>query len=219
MRDFMQLNGITITILSDNHCAEGWEAEHGLSFWIESAGVRTLFDTGCGEVMFRNAAALGADIALADCVVLSHGHYDHTGNLAKVLECAGQARLYLHPDAVKQRYSIHDAPRAIGMPEEAAACLGNAIRADSHGTQGVYCSLRDSLSLHRGCGLHVSDERMEISCQPGYAGMRVRRLTETVRPTFLVSDSGCVRSSPQKDQKPEFLNTWIAGRAPRLSFN
>ena len=114
---------LSITVLSDNRAAYGLEAEHGLSLWIETAGHTILFDTGLGEATLKNAEALGIDLGLADCVVLSHGHYDHTGNVSAVLERAGHARLYLHPDAVQARYSIHDAPKPIGMPAESKAAV------------------------------------------------------------------------------------------------
>ena len=114
----MHVNGVSVTVLSDNRTAYGLEAEHGFSLWIETAGHKILFDTGRGEAMLKNAEALGIDLGLADCVVLSHGHYDHTGNVSNVLARAGHARLYLHPDAMQARYSIHDAPKPIGMPEE-----------------------------------------------------------------------------------------------------
>ncbi|HNX35228.1 MAG TPA: MBL fold metallo-hydrolase [Kiritimatiellia bacterium] len=113
----MHANGIAVTLLSDNRAAYGLEAEHGLSLWIETAGHKILFDTGRGEAMLRNAEALGIDLGLADCVVLSHGHYDHTGNVSAVLGRAGHARLFLHPHAVQSRFSIHDAPKPIGMPK------------------------------------------------------------------------------------------------------
>ncbi len=127
----MHANGISVTVLSDNRAAYGLEAEHGLSLWIETAGHKILFDTGRGEVMLRNAEALGIDLGLADCVVLSHGHYDHTGNVSTVLGRAGHARLFLHPDAVQARYSIHDMPKPIGMPkasEQAVRSLPDARR-------------------------------------------------------------------------------------------
>ena len=114
----MHVNGVSVTVLSDNRSAYGLEAEHGFSLWIETAGHKILFDTGRGEAMLRNAEALGIDLGLEDCVVLSHGHYDHTGNVSNVLARSGHARLYLHPDAIQTRYSIHDAPKPIGMPEE-----------------------------------------------------------------------------------------------------
>ena len=119
----MHVNGVSVTVLSDNRAAYGLEAEHGFALWIETAGHRILFDTGRGEAILKNAEALGIDIGLADCVVLSHGHYDHTGNVSRVLERAGHARVYLHPDALQARYSIHDVPKPIGMPTESKAAV------------------------------------------------------------------------------------------------
>ena len=107
---------VAITVLCDNHAADGLEAEHGFSLWIETAGKTILFDTGQGAALLRNAAALGLDLSRTDAVVLSHGHYDHTGNLSEVLLKAPHAQLYLHPDALLERYSIHAAPKPIGMP-------------------------------------------------------------------------------------------------------
>ena len=113
----MHTSGISVTVLSDNRAAYGLEAEHGFSLWIETAGRKILFDTGRGEAMPRNAEALGIDLGRADCVVLSHGHYDHTGNVPQALARAGHARLFLHPDSLQARHSIHDAPKPIGMPD------------------------------------------------------------------------------------------------------
>ncbi len=114
---------IAITVLSDNRAAEGLASEHGFALWIEAGGRRILFDTGQGAAMTGNAAALGVDLSRADVVALSHGHYDHTGNLPEVLGPPSQAQLYLHPEAVCDRYSIHAAPKRIGMPAAAVAAV------------------------------------------------------------------------------------------------
>ncbi|MBQ7012722.1 MAG: MBL fold metallo-hydrolase, partial [Oscillospiraceae bacterium] len=66
------------TVLTENRVRKrGLLAEHGLSLWIEHDGMCILFDTGQSDVYVRNAAALGIDLKRADCIVLSHGHYDH----------------------------------------------------------------------------------------------------------------------------------------------
>lgn len=114
----MENSDVFITLLSDNHAASGLEAEHGFSLWIQVAGRKILFDTGCGSAWVHNVDQLGISLETVDDVVLSHGHYDHTGGLAQVLRSACQSRLYLHPDAVKTRYSIHEHPRKIGMPAD-----------------------------------------------------------------------------------------------------
>jgi metal-dependent hydrolase (beta-lactamase superfamily II) len=70
-----------VTIIVDNKAAEGLLCEHGFSAWIESAGRRLLFDTGQGAAFAGNADKLGVDLRTVDILVLSHGHYDHTGGV------------------------------------------------------------------------------------------------------------------------------------------
>jgi 7,8-dihydropterin-6-yl-methyl-4-(beta-D-ribofuranosyl)aminobenzene 5'-phosphate synthase len=113
-----------ITILVDNEAGEGLAAEHGLSLWIEAAGRRILFDTGQGSALPHNVAKLGIDLSTADSVVLSHGHYDHTGGLAQVARQAPTVQLYAHPAALLPRYTIRGgAVRNIAIPESARLAL------------------------------------------------------------------------------------------------
>ncbi len=111
--------GISITVLCDDVAQAGLMAEHGLSFWIETPSGNVLFDTGQGVAMMQNANALGVGLAWADAVVLSHGHYDHTGGLSAALNAAKNATIYLHSAALEPKYT-RDAGgtvRSIGMPE------------------------------------------------------------------------------------------------------
>ena len=59
--------------------------EHGLSLYMEFAGKRLLFDTGQTGAFVENAGKLGVDLTKLDAVVLSHGHYDHSGGFARLL--------------------------------------------------------------------------------------------------------------------------------------
>jgi 7,8-dihydropterin-6-yl-methyl-4-(beta-D-ribofuranosyl)aminobenzene 5'-phosphate synthase len=94
-----------ITIIAENRCAlsRGLIAEHGFSVLIELDGCKILFDAGQGMAIRQNQALLGYDLSKIDGLVLSHGHFDHTGGLAYVLEKNPGIKIYLHPAALSRR--------------------------------------------------------------------------------------------------------------------
>ena len=112
---------VRITTLVENSTFRpGLLAEHGLAFWIECGQRRILFDTGQSDILIRNAKALGINLAETDAIVLSHGHYDHTGGLSAVLDIATKAIVYLHPAAIEPKFGRKGPKcRPIGMPEHA----------------------------------------------------------------------------------------------------
>ncbi len=113
-----------VTVLMDNRAKSGFAAEHGLSLWIEADGIKLLLDTGQSGACVDNAAAMGIRLAEADAVILSHGHYDHTGGLPDVLPQMKAPDVYLHPDALHTRFSIRKGgAKPNGMPAAAMAAL------------------------------------------------------------------------------------------------
>lgn len=95
----------TITILSENTArGAGILGEHGLAYWLDTGRHRVLFDTGQGMTLAHNARARGIDLASADAIVLSHGHYDHVSGLPHALACAPRASLWLHPAATAPKF-------------------------------------------------------------------------------------------------------------------
>jgi 7,8-dihydropterin-6-yl-methyl-4-(beta-D-ribofuranosyl)aminobenzene 5'-phosphate synthase len=110
----------SITILVDETAREGLGCEHGLSLWVKYRGVEIFFDTGQSDLVINNARRLGIDPAGAQAVVLSHGHYDHTGGLPAVLDVVRQAAVYAHPAAIEAKFSRRDdKTAAIGIPDSA----------------------------------------------------------------------------------------------------
>ena len=94
-----------ITVLVDNTPFANLESEHGLSFWIDYNGRHILFDTGQTDMIGRNAKKIGIDLSLTDAIILSHGHYDHTGGIPSVLKSTGKPAVYMHPRATETKYS------------------------------------------------------------------------------------------------------------------
>ncbi len=104
----------------DNNAGEpSLRTEHGLSLWIEVGDRRILWDTGQSEGLFDNAERLGVDLRSADVIALSHGHYDHTGGLARAIQSAPNAAVYLHPEAMEPKYSLKNGTgRPIGTSRD-----------------------------------------------------------------------------------------------------
>lgn len=120
----MGASPIAITILVDNQAGPGLTTEHGFSLWIEGDGRHILFDTGQGPALPMNARTLGVDLRQTDMVVLSHGHYDHTGGIPHVLQVAPNANVYCHPGVVQPRYSLRNgSPKPAHMPSASMAAL------------------------------------------------------------------------------------------------
>jgi len=120
---------VSLSVLVENTAIEGFSSEHGLSFWIEYGGKHILFDTGQSDLVAQNAKKLKVDLSQTDAIILSHGHYDHTGGLKAVLDEAPDAMIYLHPDAPKVRYSRKPPkpPRQISMPQACCQALSDAV--------------------------------------------------------------------------------------------
>jgi len=89
---------IKISTLSENTANFGFLAEWGLSLLVEVDEARILFDTGLSFSAVHNARLMGIDLSKIDCIVLSHGHADHTGGLRQVLRICGQVPVIGHPD-------------------------------------------------------------------------------------------------------------------------
>jgi 7,8-dihydropterin-6-yl-methyl-4-(beta-D-ribofuranosyl)aminobenzene 5'-phosphate synthase len=112
--------GLRLTTLSENTASmDGFVGEWGLSILVESDEVNVLFDTGQSFSVIHNAKLLGIDLSQIDKIVLSHGHFDHTGGLKHVLEKIGrEVEVIAHPDIWQAKYATDQSEegRYIGIP-------------------------------------------------------------------------------------------------------
>jgi 7,8-dihydropterin-6-yl-methyl-4-(beta-D-ribofuranosyl)aminobenzene 5'-phosphate synthase len=111
---------LQITTLSENTAGLGsLMAEWGLSILVESEETNILFDTGQSLSASHNADLMGINLKLVDKIVLSHGHFDHTGGLKTVLLSIGkEIEIIAHPDIWAAKYSRRQGQEAryIGIP-------------------------------------------------------------------------------------------------------
>lgn len=113
--------GLRITTLSENTTGlRSFLGELGLSILIETDEANILFDTGQSISASHNADILGIDLRRVDKIVLSHGHFDHTGGLRHALRRIGKKGIEIiaHPDIWAVKYSRREGEedKYIGIP-------------------------------------------------------------------------------------------------------
>ena len=97
------------------------EAYHGLSFLvtattIEDNKILVLMDTGPSpDALLNNVDILGVNLQTVDLIFLSHGHYDHTGGLIKILKRIEKRVLVIgHPTLFNPKLKIMPSLKFIG---------------------------------------------------------------------------------------------------------
>ena len=110
---------IRLTIVCENTAGVpiGVVGEHGFACFVETPNGKYLFDTGQGFGIIQNTLALGKDLRSVEAVILSHGHYDHTGGLPAVLKIKGEVPVFGHPDVFLERtWTPHGVTHFVGIP-------------------------------------------------------------------------------------------------------
>ena len=102
-----------------------------------------LFDTGVTEDgVIHNADLLGIDFSNINGILLSHGHFDHSGGLVNILKRISSKRIssidvFLHPDAFLRRWLVLPDGRKARMPsldERQLISLGGSIHKSDKAT-------------------------------------------------------------------------------------
>lgn len=94
-----------INLIENTEGRSGCACAHGLSFYVETEKHRMLLDLGPSGETLQNAQTLGIDLAKVDTVILSHGHYDHSGGILPFAGINDRALIYMQESAVGDYYS------------------------------------------------------------------------------------------------------------------
>lgn len=111
---------MTLTVLSENSANPQYpdlKVEHGLAVHVELNQYNILYDFGPRGTLIPNSRILGVRLEEVNEAVLSHGHYDHGGDLESFLDINKRAVVYHGRDAFVPRWSISEgAAREVGLP-------------------------------------------------------------------------------------------------------
>lgn len=104
------IHNLKITTIADNLVLTRCLGQWGLSFLLEFVDTRgndrkVVFDTGIEKkALIYNIKKLKLDMSDVDCVVISHGHLDHTATTAEIVKSAGGVKVYAHPHTFLPRF-------------------------------------------------------------------------------------------------------------------
>jgi 7,8-dihydropterin-6-yl-methyl-4-(beta-D-ribofuranosyl)aminobenzene 5'-phosphate synthase len=176
---------VRITTLSENAAKKGgFLAEWGLSLLIEVGQTTVLLDAGAGISTVHNADLLGIDLSRVDVIVLSHGHYDHTGGLRDVLRrMKKEISVIAHPDIWAPKYARDQGSpaRYIGIPFQ---------RRELEGLGAVFNLATEPLPITEGI-MTTGEVPMTSEFEAIDAGMFVRE-DNRWQPDRLLDDQGLV---------------------------
>jgi len=120
------LDRLSLTVVVDDAAGQdsALRAQHGLSVWMEGVAgeqtLRLLLDVGQSfDTLRHNMSLLGLAPGSLDALVLSHGHYDHTGGMASLVRATDKALpVVAHPDLFRPIVFLEPGPRSIGVRPE-----------------------------------------------------------------------------------------------------
>lgn len=99
---------IVLRTLLENQLSQNkaLQAEHGLSFLVETEGKKILFDCSAGKAARHNAGKMNVSLKDVDYVVLSHSHYDHAGGYPDMISHGVRAPLITGPKFFEEKYAL-----------------------------------------------------------------------------------------------------------------
>lgn len=141
-----------VTLIENLVYKQGLVAEHGLSIYIETEKRKILFDTGQTGLFLQNAYKLGVAIEDIDSLVLSHGHYDHTGGLYPFLGKNNKAKVFAKKDIFTPKY--HESNRFIGTLKNKALLNDRLVYVDTVTEIAENVFIMPDITIHNPVDIH-----------------------------------------------------------------
>jgi len=113
------VKSVKITTLADNVVYDGrLLGQFGFSAHLEIKDQKSkkhsiIFDTGSKKgALLYNVKALKLDLSSLECIILSHGHYDHTSATVELIKRAKRkVKVIAHPNAFLPKFKIEKGKR------------------------------------------------------------------------------------------------------------
>ena len=93
-----------VALIENTSASDKLKVEHGISLYIENAGVKYLIDTGASDKILFNAKRLGVDLSGVSIVLISHNNYAHTGGLDDIYKLNKNITIYAKKDCLLDHY-------------------------------------------------------------------------------------------------------------------
>ena len=139
-----------INLIENTEGHEGCAYAHGLSFYVETSKHKLLLDLGPSEETLHNAEKLGIDLSEIDTVIISHGHYDHSGGIMPFAKVNSDVVIYMQETADADYYADDgekaedERYRYIGIDKEISA-LPQVV--ELHGDYRIDDELREIIDI------------------------------------------------------------------------
>ncbi len=102
---------VAVNTYEDNNSCRKYLRSRGLyrrawlSLYIETEKHKLLLDTGQTDAVVKNAGMLGIDLSAVNTVILSHGHYDHSGGIIPFSQINHTAQIIMQRKAAEPHYN------------------------------------------------------------------------------------------------------------------
>lgn len=155
------------------------KAEHGISFYIERDGRKLLFDTGQSGAFIENAKKLNIDLSGTEYVVVSHGHYDHSGGVRPLAGLTSSFQLVLGKGFFTGKYAT-----------------------DGHAYEYLGNDFDEAFLKRQNIAYRFVERNVEeiVSGVFAVTGFQLRHADEVINPRFKILRDGRFESDPFTDE-------------------